>query len=145
MPLEAAFVAGSARKMRREAAAAAAPPPPRGTAARGSAKRGSSTAGTAPTAPLCLRPPCCIVLSEFSPAALTLNGSLRINPWSADKAAHTIGRALRMDAAERDARAAKDLAYTADRTAEAWAMQASAHTRRRAAALPLQPSRAALA
>ncbi|KAJ1637313.1 hypothetical protein T492DRAFT_834534 [Pavlovales sp. CCMP2436] len=34
-----------------------------------------------------------------------------------------IGRALKTDVSERDARAAKDLAYSADRTASAWSQQ----------------------
>jgi len=66
------------------------------------------------------QPPAALCVSEFSPASLTLNGAYRLNPWSKEKTAAAVDRALRSDSGERDARANKDLEYARLRTSEAW-------------------------
>jgi trehalose 6-phosphate synthase/phosphatase len=61
-----------------------------------------------------------LVLSEFSGFSRVLNGALRVNPFNVRQLSENLDNALELPAAEREARAKKDLAHIHTNTSEDW-------------------------
>ena len=61
-----------------------------------------------------------LVLSEFSGFSRVLNGALRVNPFSQKQLQEALDTALELPAAEREARAKKDLGHVNTNTSEDW-------------------------
>lgn len=59
----------------------------------------------------------CLILSEFTGAAHSLNGSLIVNPWATDQVADAINRAVTMSEADRAANFEKLSSYVSSFTA----------------------------
>ena len=61
-----------------------------------------------------------LVLSEFTGFARVLNGALQVNPFSQNALQGALDMALQLPAAEREARAKKDLGHIVTNTSEDW-------------------------